>query len=148
MVADNPSRGLLTRIGDHSPFGVATWEKRRIGAPLVFYVEAAARASSPIWNTFSANRLENFAVSDVCNWQIILMVISSAKRAIVKRTSSIPHGRCAMCVIMSIRMSDSFCASFPVSRIHRFSGTKIPFEDRRWDAIVGIRLNSIRSILK
>lgn len=50
-------------------------EKRRAEVPLVFHVEAAARASSPIRGTFSANRSENFAVSDVCNWQIILMVI-------------------------------------------------------------------------
>jgi len=74
-VAGNPSRGLLTRIGDRSPFEATTWEKRRTRVPLVFHVEAAARASSPIRGTFSANRLENFAVSDVCNWQIILMVI-------------------------------------------------------------------------
>lgn len=40
-----------------------------------FSFEAAARASSPIQGTFLANRSENFAVSDVCNWQIILMVI-------------------------------------------------------------------------
>lgn len=74
-VADNPSRGLLTRIGDRSPFGAITWEKRRTRVPLVFHVEAAARALSPMRGTFSTNRSENFAVSDVCNWQIILMVI-------------------------------------------------------------------------
>lgn len=84
VVASNPSRGLLTRIGDRSPFGATTWEKRRTRVPLVFHVEAAARASSPIRGTFSANRSENFAVSDVCNWQIILMVI------LVNRTSFIP----------------------------------------------------------
>lgn len=69
------SKSLDSDWRPFSPFGATTWEKRRAKVPLVFHVEAAARASSPIRGTFSANRSENFAVSDVCNWQIILMVI-------------------------------------------------------------------------
>lgn len=46
VVASNPSRGLLTRIEDRSPFGATTWEKRRTKVPLVFHIETTARASS------------------------------------------------------------------------------------------------------
>lgn len=44
---------------------------------------------APRRGTFSANRSENFAITDVCNWQIILMVILDEKRAIVNRKGSI-----------------------------------------------------------
>lgn len=44
---------------------------------------------APRRGTFSPNRSENFAITDVCNWQIILMVILDEKRAIVNRKGSL-----------------------------------------------------------
>lgn len=47
---------------------------------------------APRRGTFSANRSENFAITDVCNWQIILMVILNENhRSSTTRVRIVPH---------------------------------------------------------
>lgn len=65
----------------------------RKGGPecrLFFMLKQPHAPRRPCGALFRQIGRKNFAVSDVCNWQIILMVILSMKRAIVNRTSSIP----------------------------------------------------------
>lgn len=68
VVAGNPSRGLLTRIEDRSPFGATTWEKRRAEVPLVFHIDAAARASSGHFFAKSIGKLRYYRRMQLTNY--------------------------------------------------------------------------------
>jgi len=91
---------------DWRPF--AFRPRGRKGAPLVFYVEAAARASSPtlFWQIA---RKSSLLASYMQLTNYINGDLSSAKCAIVKRTGSLPHRRSATrdIVVISIRTSGS-----------------------------------------
>jgi len=120
---------------DRRPF--AFRPRGRKGAPLVFYVEAAARASSPTlfwqiaWKSSllaSYMQLTNYINGDL-----------SAKRVIVKRTGSLPHHRSATrdIVVISTRTSGSLFRFL----LRNLSIRRIP-RNVAGTAIVGIRLNS------
>jgi len=97
----------LSRLGSET-VRLSARPRGRKGAPLVFYVEAAARASS---RTLFRQivRKSSLLASYMQLTNYINGDLSSAKRAIVKRTDSLPHRRSATrhVVVISIRTSGS-----------------------------------------